>query len=175
MKTLRAWCAISTVAVTLVATGGISSASSRVKVNDGFYSFQAGAKTAHVGLTVGGHGTRVIGGGTWSANTAVRSGLFCTVGSTPPTGIFAGTVVALPIPQNLPISANGSFSYSGTLNLTPGDTQSGVSVTAQFSISGRFAASKVVPRKTVAVSGSVSTPLCPGTLTHFALNWDPNA
>ncbi|HEV3268165.1 MAG TPA: hypothetical protein VGZ68_07165 [Acidimicrobiales bacterium] len=175
MKSVRALCALSTVVIMLVATGGISSGSSRVRVNDGFYSFQSGAKTASVGLTVAGHGTRIIGGGEWSANTAVRSGLFCDVGATPPAGIVPGTSVALPIPRNLPIAANGSFSYSGTLNLTPGDTQSSVSITAQLSISGRFTGGKVVARKTVAVSGTASTPLCPGTLTHFALNWDPNA
>jgi hypothetical protein len=99
-------------------------------------------------------------------------GLACSSGPTPSQGIMGETTLTMHVPGTVAITHAGTFSYSGTLTLTPEDTQSGASATTSFSIKGKFARGKIKLDKTTALTGTVTASVC-GTATAqpFSLIW----
>jgi hypothetical protein len=103
-------------------------------------------------------------------------GVSCSSGPSPTQGIMRETSLTVRVPGTLPISRSGTFSYSGSVTLTPEDTQSEVAATSDVSIKGRFTPGKIVKDKTIALKGTISASLCATTTpTSFSLIWDTSS
>lgn len=115
-----------------------------------------------IGLVVIDGGTKLRGG------PVAGSGVACYTGANPPEGLPSNTVIVVRVPHDLPISADGSFSFSGpvTLKLTPEETgYEEVTFKTTYTIKGRFKPGK---HGTYTASGTDSSPVCqPGTVTKF--------
>jgi hypothetical protein len=107
-------------------------------------------KSALFGLTVIDHGRK-----------AKDAALQCDGSGDPSQGIPAGTTVTVRIPRTLPISRGGTFSYSGTVKLTPQDTGSNVGGETSVVLKGKFVLHKAIkPNRTIAARGTVTVSLC---------------
>jgi hypothetical protein len=103
---------------------------------------------------------------------AEEVGVACSSGPSPAQGLERETTLTVHVPGTLAISRSGTFSYSGTVTLTPEDTQSGVSATSSVVIKGRFTAGKIVKEKTIALKGTISASVCgAATPSSFSLIW----
>jgi hypothetical protein len=138
-----------------VRAGGYAQKASEVDKKEGSFEYSNGA--VDIEVAKGGHIVKF-------------AGMACNIGPTPIEGLPAYDEVTIIAPKHLPISASGSFSFSGPVTLTPEETQSEQSYTTTFTIKGRFQKGKI------AVTGTNSSPLCRvGTVTHFRLRYDPSA
>jgi hypothetical protein len=157
MRLLRPAACAAALAVLCVAVAAHASSSAPIPV--GFYgapeTLVLAGRSAAVNVTVVNGGSR-----------AKDVGLSCT------SGIVPEATIVVMVPGGLKVTGR-SFSFSGTVTLTPADTLSGVSATSTVSIKGRFAAGKVKLGTGIALSGTVSASACALTTpTTFALVWN---
>jgi hypothetical protein len=161
--------------LSLVCAGGVlASASANSAIHDGYYSRHGfGAGYSYVGLMVGDDGHVLLGG-------QRGSGVACTVSAAltaqDPNEFTSITVISIFLPRNLPISANGTFSFSGNVTLTPEDTQTSMSFVEPITLTGHFKLGTVKAFHGVAVTGTFSSPaICePQTPTTYADEWVVN-
>jgi hypothetical protein len=158
----------------LVCSGGALASAGPSPIHNGYYAPHGfGPGYSYVGLFVADNGRLLVGG-------LKGSGAACTVAPSleaqDQNEFTPDTVISIHIPKNLPISANGSFSFSGDVTLTPEETQTSMSFTEPISISGTFTHAKVVANKTIAVRGHFSAPdICESaTPTTYADPWAIN-
>jgi hypothetical protein len=157
MRSIRpAACAAALALLCLTVT---AHASSSAPIPVGFYgapeTLVLAGRSAAVNVTVVGGGSR-----------AKYVGLSCT------SGLVPDATIVVMVPGGLKITGR-SFSYSGTVTLTPAETLSGVSATSTVSIKGRFAVGKIKLSSGIALSGTVSVSACASTTpTTFALVWN---
>lgn len=161
-------------AFSLVCVGGVASATGHSAIHNGYYSSYRnalGPGNFFVGLKVGANGHDLIGG-------MRGSGVSCTVGPSltaqDPNEFTSITVISIHLPRNLPISASGSFSFSGDVKLTAEDTQTTMSFTEPITLTGHFSLGKVVAHKGIAERGTFSAPAICETQTPatYSDQWD---
>ena len=123
--------------------------------------------SASVDLTVIDHGKMI---------RAKGSGLSCpNNGKAPLVGSYADIPYTVQLPDNIPITASGHFSFSGAVKVSAYEDQTPSPITTQFSISGRFVKGTVKPLKTIAVRGRVSSDYCTAaTPEQYKLVFDPS-
>jgi hypothetical protein len=134
---------------------------------DGFYSIN-GNDTTHpdVELFVGDDGKLIIGG------------MHASGGSCTPSAAAQAAGAQLNIdyyfPRSIPISANGTFSYTGEVVATASQNQLSANYDGTASFSGHFVKGKIVAHKTNALVGTLSSPsMCAAsTPTHVVDQWD---
>jgi hypothetical protein len=155
----------------LACSGGALASAGTSSIHNGYYAPHGfGPGYSFVGLIVAGNGRLLVGG-------LQGSGAACTVAPSleaqDPNEFTPDTVISIHIPRNVPIAANGSFSFSGNVTLTPEETQTTMSFTEPLTLSGTFTHAKVVAHKTIAVRGHFSAPdICEAaTPTTYADPW----
>jgi hypothetical protein len=142
-------------------------ASKPAAINDGFYATPSNleGKVASVNLSVIGHGTKLASGrklgvpatpGVRCENTpALKAAGFTETSSI--LWVYVPTTVHLTI-------KNRSFSYTGPAYVSPEYIGSGHPDPGTITFHGRFKSGKILPGKTVAVTGTVSSSLCGGSI-----------
>jgi hypothetical protein len=157
MRSIRPAACAAALAVLCLAVAAHARSSAPIPV--GFYGapepLVLASRSAAVNVTVVSGGAR-----------AKDVGLSCTSATVP------GAAIVVMVPGGLKITGR-SFSYSGTVTLTPAQTRSGVSASSTVSIKGRFAAGKIKLGTGIALSGTVSASACASTTpATFALVWN---
>jgi hypothetical protein len=139
-------------------------------VVDGFYSIK-GSETSVVDLElfVVDNGRLIRGGIRGSGATCAPSATVTGDGSPEITLNFY-------FPRSIPISAGGTFSYSGPVISPAEDTGIGTAITGTATVSGHFIRGKIVAYKTNALIGTFSSPsMCAAsTPTRVVDQWDIN-
>jgi hypothetical protein len=160
--------------ITLVCSSGALASAGTSSIHNGYYAPRGfGPGYSYVGLFVADNGRVLVGG-------LKGSGAACTVAplleAQDSAEFTPDTVISIHIPRNLPISANGSFSFSGDVTLTPEETQTSMTFTEPLTLTGTFTRSKVVANKTIAVRGRFLAPdICESaTPTTYADPWAIN-
>jgi len=172
MKWRRIFTGLATVLTTGAFFYGLSSASAAgAPVHDGLYGKTGfGPGYSAVSLTVSANGTRVVGGihGVFVHCTASASLIAQDTNE-----LDSSSTLYIYLPSSIPISAGGVFSYSGNVTLSPEATQTTMSFTEPFSLSGHFTKGTVIRNKTVAVIATLNAPdICsPITPSRWSLKW----
>jgi hypothetical protein len=153
---------ISTLVIVICGASATSALASHLRIRAGLYAPSA-SETTLDGYSNGGVDIVVAKG----SKKITMAGVACYTGSAPTGGLPANDEVKVSVPHALPISASGSFSFSGAVTLTPEDSQTESSFTTTFTIKGHFQSGKI------AVVGTDSSPICqPMTLTRMRLRFD---
>jgi hypothetical protein len=167
------------VAVCVVATLSMMGAScasagaSGSGVHDGVYTndaTDASGGYAKPYLTVVDNGTKILGG---AKNSSVNCTTSTSLASQNPNTIDSITIMHITIPT-LPVSAAGTFSFSGNAEVITLDSPS-QTFTLPMTVSGRIVKGKIVAKKTTAAVVTFSSPsICAAeTPTRFLLKWYP--
>lgn len=152
----------------LAATALASSVARRTGVYAPKETWVVHHSSASVDLTVIDHGKMI---------RALGSGLSCpNNGKAPLVGSYGNIPFTTQLPHNIPITASGHFSFSGTVKVSSYEDQTPYPITTQFAISGTFTRGTLKPLKTIAVRGRVSSDYCTAaTPKTFKLVFDPGA
>jgi hypothetical protein len=136
---------------------------------DGFYSIKGNdTKNPDVELFVGRNGKEIIGG-------VHGSGVSCAP-SAAAEAAGANLNLDLYFPRSIPISASGSFSYTGEVVANAAQNELSTDFDGTATFSGHFIKGRIVAYKTNALVGSFSSPsMCDAsTPTHVVDQWDIN-
>jgi hypothetical protein len=160
------------VVVAALAIVGIALAAARPE--DGLYAEAASRTIGPHGESNGGVDLVVTHGGTKLEGGLPGTGMSCSTGAEPPAGIPSYDELTIKLPRDLPISADGSFSFSGPVTLGPEQTQEEeLTIHTTYRISGRFKAGR---HGTWTATGTDYSPVCqPTTLKKFTASYDPGA
>jgi hypothetical protein len=90
-----------------------------------------------------------------------------------PNELTVISTIQIKLATSIPISPDGSFSFSGNVTLSPGQTQTTMTFSQPVTLKGRFYRGSVIAKKTTAVTGTLSAPSICETATpgHFSTKW----
>jgi hypothetical protein len=151
-----------------------SAGSSGSVIHDGAYGMNtngAAAGYSTVALTVVANGRKLLGG---RKNSAVDCTVAPSLVNVNQNTLDSITVLTIIIPT-LPISAAGTFSYSGNAQVDAEYNSSIQTFTLPMTISGRIVKGPIVAKRTTAAVVTFSAPaICAAeTPTRFLLKWYP--
>jgi hypothetical protein len=160
-----------------VAASASASPASPAKVRDGVYGTDVvpptgGSLEFSVDVLVVDNGAKALAG-------MKEGGVACTAGPSfialDPNELTSITTIQIFLPRAMPITPSGTFSFTGNVTLTPGDTQTSMTFTEPITWTGRFNKGKLVKGKTIAFTGTFSAPdICsPSTPTTYRGIWAP--
>jgi hypothetical protein len=153
--------------LSLAALPTAGQAKSKLHIRPGGYAQKASEVTGHDGPSFEYSNGAVVLEVARDGETITHAGVACSIGPEPKAGLMGWDEIDIEVPKHIPISSSGAFSWSGTVTLSPEDTQSEETLTTTYTIKGRFQTGKI------AVTGTDSSPLCqPSTVTHFRLIYD---
>jgi hypothetical protein len=117
-----------------------------------------------------GNGTRILGGLKGSGEVCTASPAFIALD---PNELTVISTIQIKLATSIPISPNGSFSFSGNVTLSPEQTQTTMTFSQPITLKGRFYRGTVIAKRTTAVTGALSAPSICETATpvHFSTKW----
>ncbi|MGC2485745.1 MAG: hypothetical protein WA359_05850 [Acidimicrobiales bacterium] len=134
---------------------------------DGFYSIKGtDTTTVDAELTVADNGKLIVGG-------LRGSGVSCSPSATAEAD-GAELTLSFYFPRSIPISASGSFSYTGEVIATAEQNELSTNFDGTATLSGHFIKGKIVAHVTNALIGTFSSPsMCAAsTPTRVIDQWD---
>jgi hypothetical protein len=174
---MRAQSALVTVCImatlSIMSATSASAGTSGSVIHDGVYTndaTDASGGYAKPYLTVVDNGTKILGG---AKNSAVNCTTSASLANQNPNTMDSITIMHITIPT-LPVSAGGTFSFSGNAEVITLDSPS-QSFTLPMTVSGHIVKGKIVAKRTTAAVVTFSSPsICATeTPTRFLLKWYP--